>query len=187
MLELIIVGGLIFLIIKGGNLNLSASVSPVIRNATGGSLSAALGTSNQPPSAFATGQQGYAVQNNSVSTPNTHLAGPSAAPDWKPSGIAGQPALPVTQPALANRTVTRAQNNVLFTRGVIPNSNTPATQVPPLVVAPSNVRAYVPATQRVQTINPALTQGVVSTSRNSPEVASPFWAATIKTRKIATY
>ena len=186
LLEALIIGGILFLLVKGGNLNISASTSPVIRNATGGSLSNVLGNKSQPPSAFATGQTGYAVQNNSVSTPNTHLAGPSASPSPTPVAFAQQPAIP----NLANRTLSAAHNNVVYSTGVRPNVPTspgPRVQVPPLVVAPTNVRVFNPATQSVVSVNPALTQGTISTAKNSPEVASPFWAATIKTRKIATY
>ena len=187
MLELIIIGGIIYLIAKGGQISFPTATAPVIHNATGGALSATLGNSNLPPSNYATGQAGYPVQNNSVSTPNTHLAGPSASPSGKPATVAQQPALPVWQPALAGRRLSAAQNNVLFSPGVRSNPTNPGTQVPPLVVAPSRVVAHNPATGKPTMINPALTQGVISTARNSPEVASPFWAATIKTRKIATY
>jgi hypothetical protein len=45
-----------------GSLSIQAGTSPVINNATGGSLSGALGSQAQPPSYYSSGNPGYNTQ-----------------------------------------------------------------------------------------------------------------------------
>ena len=176
MLEVIIIAGIAYLILRGSNLGIPAATTPVIYNATGGSLSNTLGNTYAAPSTFATGAPGYLTNQ----TPPSVAAGPSAVPSPVPVWIGQQPGIqPLSQrpaPGLA------VHNNVLAVRPVIAG-----TRVQPLAVAPTQVVTLNPATQTKVVVNPALTAGVVSVARNSPEVASPFWTSPIRNPKLTTY
>ena len=186
MIEAVIILGVIYLIFKGGSLNISAATTPVTYNSTGASLSTALGTANNPPSVYATGYPGTLAQN----PPAVTLAGTSASFNVVPSGVAGQPNPPVVQPPpvavvgtnapnlpqplVPTRTLSPGfHNNVVFATPVVANTR---PQAP--VALPAAIPVLNPATQRTVIVNPALTGGVVSTARNSPEVASPPWTPT---------
>lgn len=175
MIPLLIIGGIAFLLFRGQGLAIPVTQSPVINNATGGSLSSALGSATQPPANYASGVPGYY---SSIPTPPPVLAGTSAVKSSVPVQFAQQPQ-PLKPSQLSG---TQAHNNVVYARPVIANTR---AQAP--IVAPSRVRVLNPATQTIVTVNPALSQGAISVARNSPEVASPFWTSVIRTRSIRTY
>lgn len=178
MLELLIIGGIVFLVLKGGQLNIPGATAPVIQNATGASLSTVLGTSSAPPSNYTSGNPGY----NAAPTPPPVIAGPSAVPSPMPVQFAQQSASPIVNPAFKGGTATTVHNNVLMARPIVTGARTQSAIVPP-----QQIRVFNPATQTVQTLNPAISQGPVNVARNSPEVASPFWTTNLRQRRVTTY
>lgn len=164
MLEFIIIAGIAYLVLKGGHISVDVATAPVINQAVGGSLSGALGNQAKVPGYYATGNPGYATQ-NAVTGPA--VAGTSVIPNRLPTGVSQQPGSPIIQRPTAPRTPILIARN---SGGVVGN------QTPPPVIAPSLVAIKNPATGQMVLVNPALTQGTVATTRNSPEVASPFWA-----------
>ena len=166
---LFIISGVAFLLYKGQG---QGQATTVINQATGGSLSNALGNHPKPPSYFQSGQPGY----TGPVAPVPVIAGPSATTAPTPTSFSIQPGGVVTP---------RGTVPVAPMRQIVPAIS--GTRALPPVVVPSRISVYNPATNRIAVINPALTQGTVAVSRPGPEVASPFWASRIRTRKIAAY
>lgn len=171
MIVILLIIGAAYFLLKGGQLNIAAATSPVINNATGSSLGNALGSGTQPPSNFSTGTPGYTSQ----PTPMPVVAGPSAIPSSAPVSVAQQSGAPANTPIVRPAPVRILTPVISGTRRQAP------------VVAPSAVKTYSPAVGKVVTINPALTAGVVSVTKNSPETSSPPWASFVRTRKVSTY